>query len=69
MHQLLTFVVFLLDDPVPALVTVVGVGHEWVRAAAALVETIVHEAWVALADGFGALLEASAMTIAIDCTT
>lgn len=69
MHQLLTFVVFLLDDPVPALVTVVGVGHERVRAAAALVETIVHEARVAFADGLGALLEASAMTIAIDCTT
>ena len=69
MHQLLTLVVFLLDDPIPALITVVGEGHEWVGTAGALIETIVHEAWVALTDGLGALLEARAMSITIDGTT
>lgn len=64
-HQCLTFVVLLLHDPVPALIAILWVRHEWIRAPTTLVETIVRKSEVALADRLWAFLEACATPIAV----
>ena len=68
-HKRVALKVIRLQDPIAALLTLVGVLHQGVRAAATQVQAVVSEARVTLAHGDLSILVADTMAVAVDGAT